>query len=359
MSYRNIVFQNRIIDIFQNVIKNNRLAHAYIFAGPEGVGKSLFAKELAKSLFCRSSHWDACDKCNNCQRIITDNYPDLFFFFPEKNSRVIKIEQIRHLQGILNTTPLESRNKMVIIESADKMSEEASNCLLKTLEEPPAFALIVLVVTSLEFVRETIRSRCQIVRFAPLPETAVKDLLINNFQIEDKKAEQLANISNGSLKRALLLSDAHAFERKIWLVKKLLQLKSNDNLIFSKELFDEWNIASLENLEEKRLQTKEILFSLLMYYRDLLVCKIENHETSLYYEGFRNELRAKSSVLTEDALFEILKIVKSSIGYLEQNANITLLIETMITQILQMQNNPGDLHYRDTQYQNRIFFQHY
>ena len=174
MSFKSVACQERVVELFQNAIRNNHLAHAYIFAGQEGVGKTSFSRELAKAIFCKHPGLDACDTCNNCQRINSDNFSDLFFILPEKNSRVIKIEQLKYLQDVLKVKPLESKYKMVIIQSADKMNEEASNCLLKTLEEPPSYAIIILIVTSLESVRETIRSRCQIVRFSPLSVAVVK-----------------------------------------------------------------------------------------------------------------------------------------------------------------------------------------
>ncbi|MDE1890744.1 MAG: DNA polymerase III subunit delta' [Planctomycetota bacterium] len=337
MSFKSIFCHDRIIKLFQNAIINNRLAHAYIFAGQEGVGKTSVSKELAKAIFCKHSSLDACDTCSDCQRISTDNFPDLFLILPEKNSRVIKIEQLKYLQDVLNVKPLESKYKMVIIQSADKMNEEASNCLLKTLEEPPSYAIIILIVTSLESVRETIRSRCQIIRFSPLSTTVIKDILVNQFQLDNKQAEQLAFISNGSIERATLLSDTDAVTKKSWLVNRVLKLEINDNLTFSKELFNEWRIQDLAVLEEKRAQVKELIFSFLMYYRDLLICKQGDRNLPIYHINWRDTLVAKSQSLSEDVLFRILNVIKTSLEYLDYNANITLLLENMITKILHLQ----------------------
>ena len=131
MSFKNVACQERVVALFQNAIRNNHLAHAYIFAGQEGVGKTLFSRELAKAIFCNHPGPDACDTCNICQRIVNDNFSDLFFILPEKNSRVIKIEQLKYLQDILRVKPVESRHKMIIVQSADKMNEAnpANFCL--------------------------------------------------------------------------------------------------------------------------------------------------------------------------------------------------------------------------------------
>lgn len=337
MSFKTISCQNRIIELFQNAIIKNRLAHAYIFVGQEGIGKTLFSKELAKAIFCQNSRGDACDTCSYCQRISKDNFSDLFLILPEKNSRVIKIEQLKHLQDILNVKPLESKYKIVIIQSADKMNEEASNCLLKTLEEPPSYAIIMLIVTSLESVKETIRSRCQIMRFSPLSVIAVKEILINSFQLDNRQAERLAYLSNGSIERAMLLSHTNAIEKRNWFIDKVLRLEIDDNLAFSKELFNEWHIQDLDTLEEKRSYIKELILLFLLYYRDLLVCKLDNSELPIYYIDRRDELLCKSRFLSEDALFSIVKVIKASLEYLDYNANIALLVENMITKILQIQ----------------------
>ena len=336
MSFKSIACQNRIIELFQNAIINNRLAHAYIFVGQEGIGKTLFSMELAKTIFCQHPGKDACDICDRCQRIASNNFSDLFLISPEKNSRVIKIEQLKYLQEVLSVKPVESKHKMVIIQAADKMNEEASNCLLKTLEEPPSYAIIILIVTGLELVRETIRSRCQTIRFSPLSLTAVKDILINRLQLDNKQAERLALISNGSMERASLLSSTHALEKKNWLVNRILKLEINDNLTFSKELFNEWHIQDLEILEEKRSYVKELILSFLLYYRDLLICKIQG-ELPIYYADWRNALISKSQTLSEDVLFQIINVIKTSLEYLNYNANITLLLENMITKILRLQ----------------------
>ncbi len=337
MSFKNISCQDRVIKLFQKAIINNHLAHAYIFAGQEGIGKTLFSKELAKAIFCQHPGVDACDTCSHCQRIANDHFPDLFFILPEKNSRTIKIEQLRHLQEVLHVKPMESKYKIAVIQSADKMNEESSNCLLKTLEEPPSYAIIILIITSLESVRETVRSRCQIIRFSPLSMTAVKDILVDRFQLDAKQAERLAYLSNGSIERAVLLSNTRALENKNWLVDRILTLEMNDNLSFSKELFDEWHIQDLEVLEEKRSQVKELILSFLLYYRDLLVCKTGERDLPIHYTEWKEALLLKSKSLSEDVLFHIIKVIKTSLEQLDRNANISLLLENMITKILHLQ----------------------
>ena len=171
----------------------------------------------------------------------------------------------------------------------------------------------------------------------PFISSRRKNILVNQFKLDDKQAERLAFISNGSIERATLLSGTHALEKKNWLVDRLLKLEINDNLTFSKELFNEWHIQDLDILEEKRSHVKELLFSFLMYYRDLLVCKIGSDDVPIYHTDWRDALAARSRSLSEDVLFRILNSIKTSLEYLDYNANITLLLENMITKILHLQ----------------------
>ncbi len=337
MSFQSISCQDRVVRLFQSALANDRLSHAYIFAGQDGVGKGLFSRELAKAIFCQTSKTDACNTCHSCQRIDGDNFPDLLTILPEKNSRVIKIDQLKHFQDSLYVKPLESRHKISIIQSADKMNEEASNCLLKTLEEPPSYAIIILIVNSLDAVRETIRSRCQIVRFSPLPAAVVQDVLVNQFQQDRGQARQLASISNGSIARAMQLSSSDMMKKKNWLVERVLKLEPKDNLVFSKELLSEWRIQDLEILEEKRSQTRELIVSFLMYYRDLLICKAGGAETPVYYDTWREALTSRSRLFSEDTLFDIIRAIRTALEQLDHNANINLLLEHMITMILHFQ----------------------
>ncbi|MBM4053562.1 MAG: DNA polymerase III subunit delta' [Planctomycetes bacterium] len=344
MSFTEIIGQEQVLSLFKSALQNERLAHAYIFAGQEGIGKMMFARELAKKIFCQSGKIDdACDVCSICKRIMVDNFADLFFLFPEKNHRVIKLEQLKHLQEILYVKPIEAKHKIVIIEDADKMNEEASNCLLKTLEEPPLYAIILLIVTSLESVSETIKSRCQIVRFSPLPVDVIRNILTERFQLDKQQATQFAFISGGSLARAAMLMDANALEKKHWLAKKLFEINCADNLTFSQEVLDEWNIQDFDILEEKRTHVKELFFLFLMYYRDMLICKAGGTDFPLYYDDWKDALIKKGKSLTENTLFKILDIIKTSLKYLDYNANINLLIENMITEILYIISDPKAL----------------
>ncbi|MEK7241616.1 MAG: AAA family ATPase, partial [Planctomycetota bacterium] len=158
MSFRRVISQTHAVSYFQGVISRGRLGHAYVLYGPEGVGKALFARELAKALFCQTKGKastsgglpsnDACDVCNPCRKVDSGMHPDLHWVVPPEGKRDIAKRQIQELEDKAYLKPLEANRRVFVLEDADKMTEEASNCLLKTLEEPPPGTLFLLTTTS-------------------------------------------------------------------------------------------------------------------------------------------------------------------------------------------------------------------
>lgn len=177
MSWSAIVGQPMAVRLLRQAITFNKVAHAYLFVGPQGVGKRLTAMELAKSLNCLSPRSDgsACDSCVSCRKIAAEppTHPDLVVVMPD--GRFIKTDQMRELQSEMYARPTEGRARVAIIDGAERLNAEAGNRVLKLLEEPPPFAVFVLLTHNLAGVLPTIVSRCQIVNFPPLASEEVAD----------------------------------------------------------------------------------------------------------------------------------------------------------------------------------------
>ena len=188
MSFSGIVSQERPIKILQQQIKSDRLSHAYLFTGPDAIGKRLFAKNFAKVLNCQdvkenTEFIDCCDKCPSCKKIENFNHPDIGWLKPEGARGSIKIEDIRQLQDALFFKPYEAKWKFYIVLDADFMTEQASNALLKTLEEPPKGSILILTTNNIHRLLDTIVSRCQIVKFSPLKLKDRQEILIRSFDL--------------------------------------------------------------------------------------------------------------------------------------------------------------------------------
>ena len=164
--FENIVGNNKIKESLKNAVKSNNVSHSYLFIGKAGVGKKIFAKDLAKKVMCLGNSILEFDNCDSCIKFDANSNPDFSIIVPDGKS--IKIEQIRDLQAKILEKPISSNKKVYIIDNADTMTEESQNCLLKTLEEPPEYAMIILIASNENRMLQTIKSRCVIIRFERL-----------------------------------------------------------------------------------------------------------------------------------------------------------------------------------------------
>jgi len=337
MPFTDILAQDYIIDHFKKAIKADHLSHAYIFTGQDGVGKTLFAKEFIKALFCKNDESDSCNSCRNCTRIETNNHPDVFWTDIEEKAKFIKIENIRNLQHSVRLSPLESDCKIFIIKEADRMNEEASNCLLKTLEEPSPNTKIILITNSITLIKETIRSRCQIIRFHPIPTHIIENQLAGKSDADANKIGWASRFCNGSLGNALDLLDNNYYDINNDIVTRMTE-PDMDNLVIAEEVIDSY-LSSDDSLEEKRQTLKSILHCILQLYRDLLIVKVRNRhdvqqeKISLVNVDREDVLQRHVNYLTQEQIIYVIDEILESIKYIDFNLNINLLVENIITRI--------------------------
>jgi DNA polymerase-3 subunit delta' len=203
------------VQAFTHVVRRGRLAHAYLFTGPPGVGKRLFADELAKALLCEESpegRLEACDRCAACVQVEAGTHPDLFVARRPEDSLEVPIEVVRELCRSFALKSARGRGKVALLDDADDLNDAAANCFLKTLEEPPPRSVLLLIGTSVDRQLPTIVSRCQVIRFRPLPEALVAELLRAQGMEDAALVERLARLSDGSLGQAQALADPALWE---------------------------------------------------------------------------------------------------------------------------------------------------
>jgi len=222
--FENIIGNDKIKNLLINSIKNNKVSHSYMFIGIEGIGKKIIAKEFAKMILCLDEE-KYCNKCKSCVEFDTNNNPDFFLIEPDGSS--IKIEQIREMQRKVVENPIISNKKVYIIDNSDKMTKEAQNCLLKTLEEPPEYTVIILIGQNENSFLETIKSRCMIIHFNKIENELIKSYLKKNFQIENFD-EDLLDTFQGSIGKAINLKDRENIYIKL---KELLNFAKKCSII--------------------------------------------------------------------------------------------------------------------------------
>ena len=260
MTFDRIIGHERQKDFLRRTLANNRLAHAYLFEGPAGIGKRLTALALARAVFCTNGN--GCGECPPCRKIDHNNHPDLQIVEPD--GKQIKIEQIRELQKTLSFKPVESSRRICLIDQADKMNQAAANSLLKTLEEPSAETLIILLASQPEALLPTVLSRCQRLPFNRLPQSCIESTLTEQRGFAQKEAHIIAALADGSFQVALDRDPAFYLEHRIEILKKVTAL-SPASILPLFELAKE-----LSSEKETIPETMELLQS---FYRDLLLFK--------------------------------------------------------------------------------------
>jgi DNA polymerase-3 subunit delta' len=193
----------------QSAYRRGRLGHAYLFVGPDGVGKMRFAVEFAKAVQCDSppAEFTACDRCPACAQVTAETHPDVAVFRRPEDRQEFVVEVAQQVVANLALRPARGKGRVCLLDDADALNEEAANCLLKSLEEPPSGSVLILIATSTDTQLPTILSRCQVVRFKPLSPADLRLVLIDQGVTELADLDRLVRLSGGCVGRALALSD--------------------------------------------------------------------------------------------------------------------------------------------------------
>lgn len=308
MLFKDIKGQDRAIDFLKAAVANNTLAQGYIFLGPKGTGKFTTALSFAKALNCASGKAGACGECGPCRKIEAKNHPDFIVIRPSsQGDREIEIDAVRALKYMVNLKPYELRTKVCVIDGADRMNPAAANALLKTLEEPPANSVLILIVENLSNILATIASRCQVVKFYSLPLEELENILVKGYALEGSKARYLAHFSSGRLGEAIRLKDENLLDRKNSVIDGLL-----DGRIFEEEHFT----VSKED-------APWILDVMLSWYRDLIMARLEAGDPMLINIDRRGVLRGASS-RTGGSVKDLARVATEIVNcrtYLANNVN--------------------------------------
>ena len=289
-----------------NSIKSNMISHAYMFEGPSGVGKNTMARELATTLLEMENLF---------------NSPDYIEITPDGNS--IKIAQIRKLQSDILVKPYKSY-KIYVIDEAQKMTVEAQNALLKTLEEPPKYAIIILITNNKESLLDTIKSRCEIIKFTPIPLVEVADYLTQT-GVDKNRASLLANFSRGSMQKAIELSESEDFHIMRDEVQKYVET------FLTGSMLDIMDIQS--SIEKYKDNITNVLDLLVNYFRDIMMVK-ENVDSSMIINLDRLVfIKNMSTKITYSQLSKIIDIIEETKNKLRSNCNFNISIQVMTLNI--------------------------
>lgn len=292
-----------------NNLKSKMLSHAYMFEGPNGVGKNTLAKEMSRILL-------------DIQNL--NNSPDYIEIKPDGNN--IKIAQIRKMQMDIVIKP-HTDYKIYVLDAAHKMTVEAQNALLKTLEEPPEYAIIILITDNKEALLPTIKSRCEVIKFLPIPLIDIKEYLINK-GVDSKRALVLATFSRGSMKKALELEEAEDFHEMREEIQEYVEIFLDRNLVKIMEIQD--------NIEKYKGDIINTLDLMINYFRDIMMIK-ENVDLDMIINLDKVVfLQNMSKKVTYSQLSKIINIIEDTKNKLRSNCNFGVSMQVMTLNIYEV-----------------------
>jgi DNA polymerase-3 subunit delta' len=324
MALHDVLGQEHAVQVLRKTLESSRVAQAYLFYGPAGVGKKFTAWQFSKALYCLSPSPDACESCSTCHKIANGNHPDVLLITPADTS--IKIEQIRSMQHRLGYKPYEGPRVTVLIDSCELLTLPAANALLKTLEEPPHESVVVLISGNKEALPVTIVSRCQPVPFTPLAPTHIETLLIRQ-GVDTDTARLAASLSEGRLKRFSQgdFEQLFAVRQSAYTALQGL-LQRQDVSLFLRA----------RQLAGKRDQCEELLHWLTLFLRDLTMLKIAPApEAGLYNRDLHETLVPLARRLRLESLLDAFAVVQQLRTALSLNSNPQLVFEQLVIQCQQ------------------------
>ncbi len=330
MTLHTVQGQTHAIEVIRRALANGRLHHAYLFAGPSGVGKGLAAWALTQALFCESPapNGDGCGRCNTCLRVADRQHPDLHVLERKEKSdgsleRQIRIDQVRTLQKSLSFKSFEGARRVVIILEPETMNPSTANALLKTLEEPGKDTHFILVCASPHRLLPTIISRCQRIRFAPLADELVADRLRHGLEMPMEQAQLIARLSEGSIGQAMELAESDILgERE----KLFVHIDPSRGVAETQALLD---LAESFARPDRRSSLKSVLHLLRSWYRDLLML-VSDAGARLVHADHEDELKRRAAGTTVGDVTRCLELLnQADEAIFERNGNARLNLESM------------------------------
>jgi DNA polymerase-3 subunit delta' len=330
-TFKDIRGQQSAIAFLRGVIDKGRVASAYLFVGLEGIGKTTTALAFALLLNCENpKRGDACMQCGACRKIFDGNHPDILLIEAEKEGRAIKIDQIRDLEKKIAFSPISAKYRVMIIDPAERMTDEAANAFLKTLEEPPPRNVFILTVRDQGDLFPTVVSRCQRVPFKPLAVEYIEDFLTHELHVDTERARLVARLSEGSLGRAQRLAADELFEQRAHWLERLSSVGGKPldavlDLAQECSMLEKTNHAGMTGPREENIALMLGIWK--SWYRDVLLIKQGGDRDLAFNADMDSSLEEASSWYTVNALIGAISVISRAERDLMNNRNSLLVLE--------------------------------
>lgn len=324
-SFKDVVGHKDIIQYIRNAVTEKTVSHAYIINGERGSGKKMLASLFAMSLLCEEGGPEPCTACHSCRQAETRNHPDIIWVTHEKPNS-ISVDDIREqVNHTIAIKPYQSPYKIYIIDRAETMTVQAQNALLKTIEEPPEYAVILLLTENAQALLPTINSRCVILKLRNIKDTLIKKYLMEKLEIPDYKADVCTAFAQGNVGRAIMLANSEHFneikEEAVQLLKYIHEMEMSEL------------IAAVNNITAYKLEITDYLDIIMIWYRDVLLYKATKDLDKVVFRDQVKYIKEQAKTSSYEGIEIILKSLENAKARLKANVNFELTMELLFLTI--------------------------
>ena len=323
--FKDVVGHRDIIQYIKDAVGQNKVSHAYILNGQRGSGKKMLAKLFAMTLQCESGGAEPCGECRSCVQANNGNQPDIITVKHEKPAS-ISVDDVRtQINGDIMIKPYSSPYKVYIVPEADLMTVQAQNAILKTIEEPPEYAVIFLLTENADSLLPTIRSRCVMLKLRNIKDKLVKKYLMEQMQVPDYQADLCAAFAQGNIGRAIMLAKSEHFNE---IKEDAIQLMKYIDEMELAEI-----VAAIKEINRYKLEVADYLDIMTIWYRDVLLYKATKDVGGLVFGDQLEFIKQKASKSSYEGLETILASIEKAKVRIKANVNFDLLMELLLLTI--------------------------
>lgn len=324
-SFKDVVGHKDILKYISSAVENNRVSHAYILNGERGSGKKMLANLFAMTLLCETGDNEPCGKCHSCKQAESGNHPDIIRVTHEKPNS-ISVDDIRtQVNNTVDIKPYQGPYKVYIIPQADMMTPQAQNAILKTIEEPPSYAVFLLLTENAETLLPTINSRCVMLKLRNIKDTLIKKYLMENLEIPDYKADMCTAFAQGNMGRAIMLANSDHFneirEEAVQLLKHISEMELNEI------------VAAVKNISVYKLEIIDYLDIIMIWYRDVLLYKATKEIDKVVFKDQLQSIKEQARKSSYEGIELILESLEKAKARLKANVNFDLVMELLFLTI--------------------------
>ena len=324
-TFKDIIGQEQLREHLSNALSTKKISHAYILHGEKLSGKEFIADIFAMALQCEESETEPCQECHSCKQALSKNHPDIIKLVHEKPN-TIGVDDIRsQINNDVAIKPYKGKYKIYIVNETEKMTAQAQNAILKTLEEPPEYAVIMLLTTNLNTLLPTILSRCVTLNMKPVSNELVRKYLMQKLQVPDYKADICVAFARGNVGKAKILASSEDFEN--------VKTEALSLLKYIQDMEIHEIITAIKKITEYKLDVNDYLDIMWIWYRDVLMFKATKDANNLVFKEDIQSIRKVTKRSSYEGIERVINALEKAKNRLNANVNFDLTMELLLLEI--------------------------